>query len=242
MNLKVYKKPTLAIIESQKKLRDYPEEIRLGICKKILDNLLLDLGVGNNADVNKILRVLNYLNADCGNYSPEEIEEAFKLAISGKLDIDLLQQINVLIVGKVLKLFTDYKNQKLKNFRLNYLKPKSTVDSSKKEIINNKILERVGEFFKKNRFVDDLDFYAYDILEQRCVIELSIEEKESIKKDAIFILQKEYDQKKSNSREDFKNTQSILKGLKNGNHSKIKIRCKVLALQDYFRRYYGKGI
>lgn len=236
MNLTVYKKPALAILESQKKLRDYPKEIRLGICKKILDNLLLDLGVGNNADVNKILRVLNYLNTDCGNYAPEEIEEAFKLAISGKLEIDLLQQINVLIVGKVLKLFTDYKNQKLKNFRLKSLKPKDTVNVSEKIIINNKILERVGEFFKKNRFIDDLDFYAYDILEQRGIIDLSIEEKDSIKKDAICILQKEYSEKKSNSREDFKNIQSILKGLKNGNHSKIKIRCKVLALQDYFRK------
>ena len=101
--------------------------------------------------------------------------------------------------------------------------------------IDDEILNRVGLFFKENRYIDDNDFYVYDILEKRGLVNLSVDYKESVKKDAIVILKKKFSEKKSTSREDFKMTKSILKSLDNGQHIKIKIKCKQLASEDYFR-------
>ena len=68
---------------------------------------------------------------------------------------------------------------------------------NEKEKQHDAILERVKKFFKENRYIEVKDFYAYDILVLRGLINLTDKERESIKEDTIYILKGEYSEKKS---------------------------------------------
>jgi len=238
--LLIYKKPLLAVLEQEKKLRDYNEQERLFACKNIITVLLLDLGVGSKSDPQQHLRAIQHLFENCGKYSVNEIKKAFSLAITGKLDIELFQQINILVIGKVLRAFDVYKIEKLKVYRLKKSSENKNPPMSEDEVkAYTKIAAKKQlDYFIENREIDESRIYVYDIFDKLGLMPIDIEYKNSVKKDAIKILKSEYliKQKTASSIDEFKEIKKILKGLEIGKVKGIKNKCKKLALEDFLRK------
>ena len=235
--LSVYKPPILAVIEQNTKLRDYNEVDRLGLCKKIITTLLNDLGVGSKADTNHHVRAIKFLLDNYIHYSVEEIEKAFSLAISGKLNIDLFQQINPLIVGKVMKAYEDYKKEKLKVYRQDQLKSKLQIEMTNEEKLHlvNSAVKKQYEYFLEKRLIDKSRIHVYTILDEKGFMRTDKEYKKEVKKDAIHILKKEYENKKAGSREEKKQINNTIANIIKGSDSEIITKCKELALEEFFR-------
>lgn len=236
-----FKKPLLVILEEKKRIRDYNKEERLSYSFKIVNDLLLDLGVSSKSDPEQHKRLISYISEECGRYSFEEIQYAFKMVLKGYLEIDLFQQINVLVFSKVMKLYQKHKNEKLRTYRLN--KPKLNLITEKEK--NDLVLQAVDnqlKFFLSNRKIDVSRIYVYDVFYKLGVINKDISYKKSILKDAIEILNKEYSEKKAENKQDARKLRSIKKSLlkydsKSSNiKSLVKLKCKELALEDYLRR------
>ena len=238
-NIQIYKQPMLVTIEQETKLREMPDEERLMKCTQIVANLLLDLGVSSKSDPQQHLRVIKFLSDDCGKYTVKEIELSFKLAIQGKLEIDLFQQINVLVVGKVLNSFDNYKIEKLRNFRTESLKEKqikNQMNEKEIELSNNSIIKEQFDLFIEKRIVNPKRFYAYDILDEKGYMPTELKYKKEVHKDAVEILLSEYNQKKAISIDDKRSLKTIIDKIKKGEGGKVVNKCKELALYDFFKK------
>jgi hypothetical protein len=189
------------------------------------------LSLTDEVSAKRLKTALPAIKEHCWSMGFLEIQKMFELYADGKLDISPISNFfDRILLGKILNSYRSYKKRISKQKKILYSMSDDEITK-----IDDEILNRVGLFFKENRYIDDNDFYVYDILEKRGLVNLSVDYKESVKKDAIVILKKKFSEKKSTSREDFKMTKSILKYLDNGQHIKIKIKCKQLASEDYFR-------
>lgn len=238
-NIQVYKQPLLAVIEQETKIREMPNEERLMKCTQIVANLLLDLGVGSKSDPQQHLRVISFLADDCGKYSVKEVEYAFKLAIQGKIGVDLFQQINKLVVGKVLKAYDDYKTEKLRNFRANKsltIDTKKTMSESEILVINNSIAKEALDLFLDHGIVNTDKIYVYDVLKKMGCMSDDLDYMNSVKKDAVEILKNEYENKKATSVDEKREFKSILKEIKSEKGGKLINKCRELAITDFFRK------
>ena len=238
-NIQVYKQPLLAVIEQETKIREMPNEERLMKCTQIVANLLLDLGVGSKSDPQQHLRVIKFLADDCGKYSVKEVEYAFKLAIQGKIGVDLFQQINVLVVGKVLKAYDDYKTEKLRNFRANKsltIDKEKTMSNEEILVINNSIAKEALDLFLDHGIVNTDKIYVYDVLKKMGYMSDDLDYMNSVKKDAVEILKNEYENKKATSVDEKREFKSILKEIKSEKGGKLINKCRELAITDFFRK------
>ena len=238
-NIQVYKPPMLAVIEQETKLREMPDEERLMKCTQIVANLLLDLGVGSKSDPQQHLRVIKFLADDCGKYSVKEVEYAFKLAIQGKIGVDLFQQINVLVVGKVLKAYDDYKTEKLRNFRANKsltINKEKSMSNEEILVINNSIAKEALDLFVEYGIVNTDKIYVYDLLKKMGYMSNDPKYMNSVKKDAVDVLKNEYENKKATSVDEKREFKSILKEIKLEKGGKLINKCRELALYDFFRK------
>lgn len=243
--LQIYKKPHLAVISETKKLRDYEETERLTLATKLVGNLLNDLGVGKNSDTNHHIRAIKFINDSLGNYTPEEVEEAFKLFIMGKFQIEAYQQLNPLIIGRVISQFEEYKKQKLDKYRKEQAKlkvasemDKLKMDNTQKKEYNNATMQQSYAYFLKTSSIDTSRIYAYAILEEYGYVNLDESYKKSVKKDAIDILKNEYSGKKGRSRDEHNDFKNIVKNLSNGGEKGMIIsKCKEIAITDIYRKF-----
>jgi hypothetical protein len=213
-------------------LREIPDkELNRAILTELMPWLSRLLSLTDETSANRLETALPAIKEHCIGMGFLEIQKMFELYADGKLDISPISNFfDRILLGKILNSYRSYKKRISKQKKILYSMSDDEITK-----IDDEILNRVGLFFKENRYIDDNDFYVYDILEKRGLVNLSVDYKESVKKDAIVILKKKFSEKKSTSREDFKMTKSILKYLDNGQHIKIKIKCKQLASEDYFR-------
>ena len=243
-NLQIYKKPMLAIISEQKKLRDYEDSEKLSICTNLVANLILDLGVGKNSDTNHHLRAIKFIKDSLGVYTPQEIEEAFRLYILCKFEIEVFQQLNPIVIGKVMKQFDIYKLNKLSDYRKKESKLKIDQEMQKmkmgledKKKANDFTIQKSYEFFLNTRGVDLSRVYAYEVLEEYNFTNDDIKYKKEVYTDAIYLLKKEYS-KKGITRDENLTFKNILKNLNNGGEKgKIISKCKELAIADIYRSF-----
>jgi len=234
-NITTYKKPLLAILEENKKIRNYEVTERLTISYKIVNDLLLDLGVSSKSDPEQHKRLIQYISEECGRFTFEEIQKAFKMVLCGSLEMDLFQQINVLVFSKVMKLYQQHKNEKLRTYRLS--KPKRDLMNEKeKQQLKIQGITKQLEYFFNFRKVDVNRIYVYDIFDKLNLMPKDIEYKNAVKKDAIEILKKEYDGKKAKTKDEFKLIKKNIQEINNEKSFLIVQKCKELALEDYLRK------
>lgn len=238
-NLQTYKKPNLAILEEKTKIRDYSFDKKILNSTKIVRDLLIDLGVGTKVDEEQHKRVVKFISEECGEFSYEEVQEAFKMVLRGDLEMDLFQQINVLVVSKVLRLYQKNKNEKLKNYRLSKNKTDSISDEEKAKLRIDGVRKQLTYFFH-NRKVDETRIYVYDVFDKKGLMPTDIEYKNSVKKDAMKILKDHYNNVIKSSREEFKEIKNIVNDINNGKGAQLVWKCKELALEDYLRKELKK--
>ena len=233
----ICKKPLLAVLTEEKKLRSYLPEERLMQSKKIVETLLISLGVGDKSDTNHQVVAIKYLAENYGQYSVGEIEYAFTLAIGGKLEIELFQQLNVLVIGKVMAAFEKYKRDRLRiyNLKKNAQEPITMTKDEKQFYINQAVNKQI-DYFLEYRAIDESRIFVYDIFDNLGLMPTDLAYKNSVKKDAIEILKKEYTNKKASHKEEYSQIKRVLKKLEIGDSELIKLKCKELALLDFLRK------
>lgn len=76
----------------------------------------------------------------------DEIKHAFRLAVSGKLNIELFNKLDSLVFGRVLKAYKEHKSQKIKNYISTKKIPVTVVDTKK---LNEQALKEFIKEYKK---------------------------------------------------------------------------------------------
>ena len=222
----------ITVFNSSKHLRSFnDDELNTIIITQFSDWLCGLLSLTGENSSNRLISSIPALKKQCIGMGFDEIKKMFEMYADGKMSFEpRANYFDRILLGKIV---SEYKR---KNALKNSNKPK-TENISPEEIkkINKITLDRVEKFFIKNRFIHQDDFFAYDILVKTKLISLSIQEKKSIKKDAIYILKNEFKTKKAKSKDEFKEIKKIIKCLDHGDHSLIKNKCKILALEDYYR-------
>jgi len=237
MKIVKYKKPELAVLESLKKMRDYSEEERFVISKNLVENLLSDLGVGKNSDVQHHIRAIKHVSETLGSYTPEEIKKAFQLFISHKLNVDVFQQLNSVVIGRVMREYEIYKNQKLLKYKREMIKEKNKEKELTKEEIENILIEgldRITKDFNQNGKITENCNHIYDWLFEKGKLPKDVTYKKEIFERAKLIAldNAEWEAKAEYSKH--KILSDTIEKIKKGNATVITIS-KRLVLEDYFK-------
>ena len=222
-NITTYKKPELAIISEVKKMREYSEVERNTLAHTIVVGLVRRLGVSGRSNPNHHLECERYISNN-KEFTPEEFTKAFELAIEGELKIDLFQQLNCVVIGRVMVLYKTYKIEKLRAYRQRKTPEKPLTPNQQKQLISDAIKDEF-ENYKLSGELNANRNYLYD--------ELNIEVEDKFKKVAwkhsISEIKKEESQLNKRDRA----TKSILKA-----KCLIRYKQKLVALIfDKFRTY-----
>ena len=164
--LQIIQKPELQLLSETKKLRAYSEVERLTIAKSLVVSLLNKLGVGNKSNEQHHIEVIKFI-ANNKEFTPEEFEKAFNLAIEGLFAIDLFQQLNCIIVGKVMNEYRNYRKTNLKNYKHQLQLQQSTIkditEEEKHELFINTLKDEF-QSYKDTEKVNDMRNWLYDEL------------------------------------------------------------------------------
>lgn len=223
-------------VQNQTKIRNLDDVAfrnNLGFIVTKVNNLL---GIKEEIlDINK-LDIKEMILMRFKGLSLNEIEFAFKLERFGTLNpkTEHFQLFNADYVSKVIDKYLKWKEFKLKN---NIIKKVKYQEISKEEKIKkeNDIVLRFINNYDKYKPIDYTYFYIYDILDSRDFMNKDLKYKESVKKDAIYLLEKEYSGKKASSRDELRDYKSKLKLVIKGIGGEVIHKCKILALEDFFR-------
>ena len=179
-NIQPYKKPQLIILEEQPKLRTIPMESRLAVAKKLVVNLLSDLGVGKNADTDHHIRTIKFISESMINYSEGEISKAFQMFIASEFREKPFQQLNSVIVGKVMNEYENYKREKLRVYRqkTSINKNKPPTEAEQERIMLNAV-DRVKKEIKETKNIQGHAHHIYDFLVKSGRVEFSDAEKKA---------------------------------------------------------------
>ena len=193
--LQIYKKPMLALITETKKLRNYPEPERLSIATKMIMDLNNDLGVSSKANPDHHIRAIKFIAETCGNYTPEEMTEAFKKFIAHEFKMEVYQQVNAVVVGRIIREWEFYKTEKLKIYNLKKQEIRMEAQRPTDEDTENIMIEacdRIYREYKSTRQITGAIPHIYKYLfEKNLLPNHNKEFKEAIKQRAIAIAKSE---------------------------------------------------
>ncbi len=136
------------------KLRDMDASTRLGRSKTICIDLLLLLGVnGDNADPMHHARAITFISSSLQNYAPEEIIFAFQKAIKGDFNIDIYQQLNSLVIGRVMREYTRWLENEIERAKPKQETPtqrieRETLEYEKEKFGIIELADRISKEFK----------------------------------------------------------------------------------------------
>jgi hypothetical protein len=225
----------LQVFERKLPLRAYP--------KKDLDKILITvfvpwlcklLSLKDEVSADRLEMALPAIKTQCIGMGFEEVKKMFESYVDGDLPLEPRTNFfDRVLLGKIVKEWKILQHKK---------NPKKVeimqYSESELFIINNKILHRFLEKYEKDRFIDEELFYIYDILDKRNLTNTSLDYKNSIKKDAIFLLEKEINEKIATSVEEQRKFKKDILAIKDGKFTGIKNKCKILALEEFFRNLY----
>lgn len=150
--------------------------------------------------VNHLKQVIvlhDLLKTSFKNDTIEEIKEAFKMALSGQLDVELYQKIDSISLGRVMRLYRKHKANKLVQYRreqISMQKEQVEVSEEKKKEIRREFLEiclyKPYESLLKGvwNFTEANLSHLYTIFKELNLIEITSEEKSEYKEMAKEIL------------------------------------------------------
>ncbi len=225
----------LSILERTIPLRAIPEkDLNKALIMDFAPWLSKLLSLKDQTSADRLEMALPAIKEQCISMGFVEIKKMFEMYVDGKFDIEPKTNFfDRILFGKIVAEYRKYNMQKPKP------KPQiPQISEQEKKEIDDKILKDQEEYFLKNRVIDPDQWYAYDILDERGLINLSIQEKKQIYADALEALKLEAHTKKTFSREEHQENKNWLELLKQGKGAKIK--AKEFALQQYYQKKFKK--
>lgn len=243
--LQKYKKPELAILEEQPKIREYEGTEQLSKCLTLVETLLLDLGVSGKADSKQHQRAIVFIIDSMRNYSFEEIHKAFKLFIAGELREKPLQQLNSLVIGKVMSQYQEYKNEKLKLYRMKQRDEELDRDVPSIDEQEKMLEDRIVQLYLEYSSTGDITgpvTHVYDYLAAKKELPKHDREFKARILEKAKALAKRYEAEKAmKSISAAKAMRMITDQINAGTHDSLKAICKRVVLREYFKEKIKKA-
>jgi len=224
-------KNKLAVLDRKLPLRAYPEEmLNKAIIMDLLPYLTKLLSLTDETSADRLEIALPAIKTSCIGMGFEEIKKMFEMYVDSKLSIKPIPNyFDRILLGKII---SEYKQQKPK--------PKKVIENKisdeEKKKINDSSIAKSLAYFEEHRVVDTSRIYVYDILDMLGYLPTDLAYKNKIKEDAIYILNKEYAEKKPTSVEDKRNIDRIVENLHKKSNSIVIVKCKELALAKFYRK------
>ena len=239
-NIEIYKKPLLVKLEEQPKVRTFEMNERIAKSTQIVKLLLSDLGVGKNSDTDHHIRTIKFISESMVNYSFEEIEKAFQMFIAGDFREKPFQQLNAVIVGKVMSEYENHKRETLKVYRQKEtmrkqeLKPPSGLDISKQ--IEESIEEMRKEYYKTGKIVGIVTHLYSHLFKKGVLPQHNREYIAKITLKSIQIAKSEAMTEASLSLDKHRGLKKVISEIEEAGNSAVKIIAKRIILQEYFEQ------
>ena len=231
-------KPLLAVLESQKQLRDYSEtEINVALANLTIH--LLDLLAVNTGKVDHQIKLNEFIKASNFNLTIEEIKHAFNLFVQGEFSIKPMQQLNAIVFGNVMKEYKVYKIEKLRVYR-----QKKQLRENQKAIPSKQDQEKMLDEAIVNAYLEYKNIgtltgvvsHIYDYLFKQGKLPPHTKEfKAMIFKKAQTIAKNEQMTQASKSIELHRNLKNALAKIEAGKFDGLKTISKRLVLIEYFK-------
>ena len=232
--LTTYKKPRLAILESKAKLRDYPQEEKNTMTLELVAKLLDMLGVGEGK-IEHHKRLHGFINDAYGNYTYEEINEAFTMYVSQRFGIKPYQQLNSVVFGQVMREFDFYKKENLKLFRLEMNKPEEVTEENE-ELIMIEAVDRLKKEYEQHKKITSIFVHVYDYLYKKKAFPVHTKEfRDKISERAKIIAKSDAMTEAGRDYNAHRFLKQTLEMIENGQGDSLATISKRLVLEDYFK-------
>ncbi len=154
-----------AVALENNKLRDFPQELKNTNTLSLIDWLLNLLGVNEKeGSIDHHAVAFNFVNENLNNYTYQEIKLAFNMFVSGQLTDEqgkpllIAQQLNAVVIGKVMKAYQDLKVQNLDSYyraKKKLLSPPPTEPTpEERKEIRRQFLKNVFDDIKNTGYYD----------------------------------------------------------------------------------------
>jgi hypothetical protein len=229
-------------IQNQVKIRDIDTNsvefrTQLGYLFSKISNLL---GIKETIlDINKI-DIVDLILMKYKSFSLEEIDYCFKLERFNSLGkkTEHYQLLNAEYISNVLEKYKKWKEFKIKTNNISLLKKVSLETKVDHTAKNNDIVMRFLTEYEESSFIEENKFYIYDIINKKGLFPNNKEHKESIKKDAIYLLTNKYQNRKASSRAEQTRFKREMKNISLGSGGDVIRKCKQLFMEEFFRGLY----
>ena len=98
-----------------------------------------------------------------GHYAFEEVEEAFKLYVGGEFEISVMQQLNAVVVGRVMREFEKHKKDKLQEYRKRKARERNEVYEPTKSEKERMMLEGWGNALQELELTGKFEFSKWHL-------------------------------------------------------------------------------
>jgi len=224
----------LSILDRTIPLRAIPEkDLNTALIMDFAPWLSKLLSLKDQTSADRLEMALPAIKEQCIGMGFVEIKKMFEMYVDGKFAIEPKTNFfDRILFGKIVAEYRKYNMRKPKKPQI------PQISEQEKKEIDDQILKDQEEYFLKHRVIDPDQWYAYDILDKRGLINLSLQEKKEIYADALEILKLEAQTKKTSSREEHQENKNWLELLNQGKGAKIK--AKELSLQQYYQNKFKK--
>ena len=224
----------LSVLERTIPLRAIPEkDLNTALIMNFAPWLSKLLSLKDKTSADRLEMALPAIKEQCIGMGFVEIKKMFEMYVDGKFAIEPKTNFfDRILFGKIVAEYRKYNMRKPKQPQI------LEISEQEKKEIDDQILKDQEAYFKKHGVIDPSQWYAYDILDKRGLINLSLEEKKEIYADALEILKLEAHTKKTSTREDHQKNKNWLELLNQGKGAKIK--AKELSLQQYYQNKFKK--
>jgi len=220
----------LAKLDKKLPLRAYPEEeLNRVLLTDFTTWLRGVLSLTGETSLERFKIALPAVKELCIGMGFDEIKRMFESYADGKLGLEPIPNyFDRILLGKIVSAWKSQSKVRKTPLQVN-------ITDQEKEKIENRAVKLSLDYFLEHRLVDVTRIYVYDILEKRQYIKLTTEQKKTIQKDAIAVLEHEMRDFKAQSLEEKRTIDRLVEKIQKGTSGKIKIKCKEIALAKFYR-------
>jgi len=167
---------------NEKRIREYNPEMRNKASYTLIDELLNLLGVNaKEGNSEHHVEAFKFINETMDRFSYSDIRLAFKKYVAGEYDLLVTQQLNAVVIGRVMKIYEEKRNTEV--LKREQKQDIILTDDQKEEIIKQGLIGTWNEFLEKGDLSSGYT-WVYDRFDSQGVIVLSKDEKVSLMKQA----------------------------------------------------------
>lgn len=193
--------------------------------------------------------LLDFAVSELGNFTPDEIRIAFKLASSKKIncEIEHYQNFNASYLGKVMAAYSDYKVNAMREFKSQDVQKTHEISQEEKtkvfyEFVETFIVSKFELYKATGRLEGTLSGFGpvFNTLEKDLkLLVLTIEEKQEIYNLALELHKKQQENKKASSKDEARKMRQLLEktlaeGYEKVHEYEIKNLCYWLSVKNFY--------